>query len=395
MPTVTLVRLLALSALLGCADPSISAPLPSPVAPMASAPRSFATCGLACAQHCNTVLPSDRPACEQGQVACGCSPGMRRPPLGVGAPVAEPVAEPVVIPVVEDVVPACFGPSLPLTVWAATPYAEVRFGGSSGLFLIDFGTTGSSIDPAAFDPPPDGSLGCYAGMDFFGPRACTSLRRSDHRGVGAPFRQAGILGTDVLSAHSYVLDYRGGRLHRSDAFCSEAALAAASMIPLATSGYGPHRVGVHVPAITIRVGSATAPAQLDTGFADRRVRHSININRAFFDAIVASGAVLEPTPSSDLTLSTCVPGVSEPVRAYRLRSGVLEWMARDESVARAFDDATLFLKDTPAAAARCGGIGTWSEPGAQLGASFAESAGVMAFDTRAGVVWIASETGAR
>jgi hypothetical protein len=303
---------------------------------------------------------------------------------------SDPLA-PSAIPIVEDVVPACFGPAMPLTVWAATPYAEVRFGMTRGLFLIDFGTTGSSIDPAAFDPPPDGSLGCYAGMDFFGARGCTTLRRSDHRGVGAPFRQAGILGTDLLAQHSYVIDYRSARLHRSDVLCSEAALIAASMIPLATSGYGPHRVGVHVPAITVRVGAATAPAQLDTGFADRRVPHSININRAFFDSIVASGAVLEATPSADLTLSTCVSGVSEPVRAYRVRSGALEWMARDGSVGRAFDDATLFLKETPAAASRCGGIGTWSEPGAQLGASFAESAGVLAFDTRAGVVWIASE----
>ena len=31
---------------------------------------------------------------------------------------------------------------------------------------------------------------------------------------------------------------------------------------------------------------------------------------------------------------------------------------------------TLFLKDSPAAIQACGGIGTWSEPAAQLGASF-------------------------
>jgi hypothetical protein len=37
---------------------------------------------------------------------------------------------------------------------------------------------------------------------------------------------------------------------------------------------------------------------------------------------------------------------------------------------RILTGVTLFLKDSPAEIRRCGGIGTWTRPAAQLGASF-------------------------
>jgi len=62
--------------------------------------------------------------------------------------------------------------------------------------------------------------------------------------------------------------------------------------------------------------------------------------------------------------------VSEPVRAYRLGAGTaLELMGEDDRPVRRLQEITLFLKDTPAAARPCGGIGTWDRPAAQLGAS--------------------------
>lgn len=307
-------------------------------------------------------------------------------------PPQAPAPDPVVgIPVVPTDAPGCFGPSAPMTVWSATPYAEVHFGAASGLFLIDFGTTGSTIDPSTITPRPDGSLGCYPGADFFGRWPCLPLRTTDHSGIATPFRQSGILGTDVLAQHAYVLDYRAGRLHRADAgtFCTDAALTAAHLIPLETSGYGPgrDRARAHVPAVAVSIGGASAPAQLDSGFADRRYRHSINVNRAFFSAM---SGTLVPRPERDLTLTTCVAGVSEPVRAYTIEGGV-GFVGLDGAIARSFGDATIFLKDTPPAAARCGGIGTWTEPGAQLGASFLETVGRLVVDPGAGRIWIAAE----
>lgn len=388
------MRAAAFVFLIACGSPAPAAVAPSTTLPAAAIPLEnrgdrFADCASACAQHCNTV-GSERLACEMGQVRCGCAPGMRRP-----VATAEPIAPVTGEPPMPTTAPGCFGGSLPLTIWGGTPYAEAHFGEAHGLFLLDYGTTSSTLDASALDPAPSSrtpegrDLGCFPGMNFFRAWSCLPLVAQDHGSVGAPFPQAGIFGIDVLGRHPYVLDYRGGRVHSNEpeAFCSDAALEAAGLLPLSTSDFGTHRTRLGVPAITVRIGGGTAVAQLDTGFADRRVRHSININRAFFDRIAGS---LVRLPERDLTLSTCA-GVPEPVTAYAIASGALELLGEGDAVVRAWQDATVFLKETPAAARRCGGIGTWTEPGAQLGASFLEDAGLVAFDPGSGRVWMATE----
>ena len=59
--------------------------------------------------------------------------------------------------------------------------------------------------------------------------------------------------------------------------------------------------------------------------------------------------------------------------AVELASGTVELVGSDGGAVRRLSGVTLFLKDSPAAKAAiqsCGGIGTWSEPAAQFGASF-------------------------
>ncbi len=102
---------------------------------------------------------------------------------------------------------------------------------------------------------------------------------------------------------------------------------------LASAGSGPVP---NVPTVPVRVAGVTAVAQLDTGFADVRVPHSENVNAAFFDAIRAK------SPDS---------------------------IVRD-------------------AALRCGGIGTWTAPAAQVATSFYVDAGLLVFDPFAERVWI-------
>ena len=80
-------------------------------------------------------------------------------------------------------------------------------------------------------------------------------------------------------------------------------------------------------------------------------------------------------------------GVAEPVRAYRLPEGVgLELVGGDGRAVRRLEGVTLFVKDTPAAARSCGGIGTWERPAAQLGASVF-NAGTLVVDPFAQQVW--------
>ena len=101
---------------------------------------------------------------------------------------------------------------------------------------------------------------------------------------------------------------------------------------------------------------------------------------------VAAGVQPLRWPEADLSLSTCA-GVPEPVRAYRLPQGsALELVGSDGRAVRRLEGATLLLKDTQEAARSCGGIGTWQQPAAQLGASVVND-GTLVVDPFAQRVW--------
>jgi hypothetical protein len=64
----------------------------------------------------------------------------------------------------------------------------------------------------------------------------------------------------------------------------------------------------------------------------------------------------------------------------------VELLSSDGGSAHSLAGVTLFLKDSPAPARRCGGIGTWSRPAGQLGASFVNS-GTLVVDPSRQQVW--------
>jgi hypothetical protein len=121
----------------------------------------------------------------------------------------------------------------------------------------------------------------------------------------------------------------------------------------------------------VRIGSVAAVAQVDTGYADSLRPPSMNINQALLERLERAGVALIRVPEADLSLSSCVRGEAERVLAYRLTAGsAVELVGSDGNAVRRLAGVTLFLKTSPASIQRCGGIGTWSEPAAQLGASF-------------------------
>jgi len=208
----------------------------------------------------------------------------------------------------------------------------------------------------------------------------------DHSGIRGPLPQAGLIGTDLLSAHVITLDYANGLLRRATAegFCSDGELRRAGFLPLSSRDYygssgaalrcpaAPRRGGCpNIPTIPLRIGSVGAVAQVDTGFADGLRPPSMNINRALLRRLKRAGMPLIREPGADLNLTSCVRGEVERVLAYRLAAGrAVELVGSDGNAVRRLPGVTLFLKDSPAAIQACGGIGTWSEPAAQLGASF-------------------------
>lgn len=313
----------------------------------------------------------------------------------------------------------CLGTSAPLTLSGRLPYVAVSVGSARVDFLLDHGTTFSSIDLAAFPAPgpvthdcDPARLGVPCTVDafsFFAPASPVRLVTADYRGVAGFVRQAGILGTDFTSLRVVALSYDRFRLYVSGATrCTADAWRAAGFVALDTTGYFSHDLSAlaplrtvvadaapsarvpNVPTVRVRVAGVHALAQLDPGFDDALVPFSLNVNAAFYDALVAADAsALVRAPSRDLALSTCVVGVSEPVEAYTLAPArTLDFVDDRGAAARRYPGATLFVKRTPAAARSCGGIGTWTAPAAQVAGSFFVDFGVVAFDPFAARVWL-------
>ena len=305
----------------------------------------------------------------------------------------------------------CLGETRSLILSSGMPYTPVRVQGRTGFFVVDLGADGSAISPLTFLPgagpsprPMAGSADRFEGVEFFGPWGPLRLNVQDHSTIRGPIPQAGLIGTDLLAGHIVTLDYARGLLHRAErgAFCSEAALRQAGFTALSSREYygttgvplrcpaAPRGTGCpNIPTIPVRIGRALAVAQVDTGYDDGRYAPSLNINRAWLAELVASGVGLQRWPEADLLLSTCA-GVAEPVQAYRLPAGVaLDLVGTDGQAVRRVEGVTLFLKQTPPAAQRCGGIGTWQHPAAQLGASLVND-GTLVVDPFSQRLWFRS-----
>ena len=318
---------------------------------------------------------------------------------------------------------ACLGTPQALTVSALMPYATSAIGPNSeasGAFVLDFSSTFSSIDLKAFTTAPATS-GCDTSVlggtcvvpDFhvFGAVYKASLVLEDFSGLTGPLRQAGIIGTDFLSLHVITLAFGSNQVFASPttgAFCDDAAMKQAGMVALSTSGYFEHDLtklklyttvdstatpGGHVPnvpTVPVRVAGVSALAQLDTGYSDALVTHSVNINKAFLAALQKDNpTALVRDATLDTKLTTCLFGVQEDAQAYHLASGqTFELIGLDGTTAGSWADATIFVKQTPVDAKNCGGIGTWAVPAAQVGASFYGTLGTVVFDPFGAKVWI-------
>jgi hypothetical protein len=315
---------------------------------------------------------------------------------------------------------ACLGTKKTLTISGQMPFYDVPIGTLSGEFVLDFASTYSSIDLSAFPSPGPMTSGCdaselgqvctVADFAFFSTPGDVELVTEDFSDIMGTVRQAGILATDFLSEHILTLGYSAGLVFASPAssFCSDAQMTSAGFLPLSTAGFYENDLSLlepltdvdsagssgtsvpNVPTVSVSVAGAKALAQLDTGFDDDVTPFSVNINPAFLAEINgANPSALVRDASLDATLTTCVEGVDETVEAYTLGAGTtFDFVADGGTVARSYASAVLFVKNTPASAASCGGIGTWTAPAAQVAASYYNDMKVIAFDPYGARVWI-------
>jgi hypothetical protein len=342
-------------------------------------------------------------------------------------------------PRVPPMLPSCLGDALPFLRSGEKSYVNVAMspaeGGtpdgapwvqSTGAFVVDFGSNGSSIDFGGFkgsvpptplscngDPKLPGASCAFPYFDFFGTWGTVYLSTADFSAIFSSIRQAGIVGTDFLSAFPVTMDHVARQLLRgsTSAFCTDPQLIAAGFVPLPTAGFYVHDTsklrplsdvvttpdaGVqnfvvpNVPTVPIAVGGVNALAQLDTGFDDRLQRHSLNVNKAFLAALLQKDSdMLVRSEADDIFLTTCVDGFSQKAEAWILRKGTpVDFLSDGGVVGRRDFGNVVYVKDAPPEVKACGGIGTWTVPAAQVGASFMVDAYAVVFDPMTSRVWM-------
>jgi len=263
-----------------------------------------------------------------------------------------------------------------------SPYIGLNADGVSGQFLLDYGTTGSSLSTSGF-----------AASDRFIKNAAHLLADVKGRNFALshydmPLQpaggQVGVIGTDLLSLLSVQISGRWVFVGAQP--CRPNTLRARGMVPIAQRDFFSsepsmmNRTRPNVPVVFLRLGEVHTWAQIDTGYDDVVYAPSVDINEVLFRRLIKDGMVLNHL--ADINVSTCEGRESRRVYTVKDRSLVIE-TNQATPIVRV---ETFYLILKPANA--CGGIGGMSVPAAQLGASFLRIFRTIIFDPQSGTVWL-------
>lgn len=265
----------------------------------------------------------------------------------------------------------------------AAPYVRLVADAKPGNFLLDWGTTRSSISQKLF-PSASGTITIGA-LSLPGIANVRFLVRRYELFYEPPGGQAGIVGTDLLATFSAHLRYgESTRVWMSTSSCDGKRLAAAGYIAVRQTGYfgrALERNGSrpNVPILLARIGSVQFPAQIDSGYDDLAWVHSIDINEALHKAISGSGIELRLVQKS--IVATCAGTESRDV--FELR-GDVQLVGGQGEVITTLNAAHLLPKPLN----RCGGIAQMPEPMGQLAASVLRTLGEIIIDGPGESVWV-------
>ncbi len=263
-----------------------------------------------------------------------------------------------------------------------SPYVELTADGRTGPFLLDYGATRSSLSADAF-AGPDGSLrkasislpGIERG-DFH--LARYGLLRQPEKG------QLGVLGANLLS--QLTVQLTAGAAYLGADPCRRETLIARGLVPVAQNGFFSSEPSTtdaqlpNVPVVFVRLGEVGAFAQIDTGYEDAVYAHSVDINQALFERLVASGIKLDK--AGEIDVWTCDGRERRP--RYTVEDHLLG--IEDEQSRPIVQTDVFHLVVKPPNS--CGGIADMAEPAAQLGASFLQLFDAIVFDPKNATVWL-------
>ena len=264
----------------------------------------------------------------------------------------------------------------------SSPYVELTADGIKGPFLLDYGATRSSLSAAAF-PGPDGAIR-NAAISLPGIKSA-DFHLARYELLFQPEKgQLGVIGDDLLSRFTVELTPSTAYLGAEP--CRRETLEAGGLTPIAQNGFfssDPTRVKAgrpNVPVVYLRLGETRAWAQIDTGYEDSLHGHSIDINQALFDRLLTSRVKLDRI--RDVDVWTC--DGRERRAVYRVENAPLAIEDEQAKPIVTTEDFHLIVKPANA----CGGIADFSEPAAQLGASFLSLFSAVIFDPKAETVWL-------
>lgn len=270
-----------------------------------------------------------------------------------------------------------------------SPYVRLEAGGRSGLFQLDYGATRSSLQADfANDRVNGGGVATVAGFSlptFTSGRFDVANFHGAHKpAVG----QMGIVGTDFLSLLTADFSFSGGGgdVVLGPAPCDRGVLQRRGLIGIGQIRYFSSDLSrvakgrPNVPVLPLDIGGIATVAQIDTGYDDRVLRPSIDINEALFQRLLAAGLPLKR--SRDIGVATCEG--SETREVYTLPAGVVAITTSTGVVVRELPDAKLVRKLVNG----CGGIADMREPAAQLGMSAVAMLGTIVFDPKSEMVWV-------
>ncbi len=264
----------------------------------------------------------------------------------------------------------------------SSPYVDLTADGIKGPFLLDYGATRSSLSAAAF-PGSDGSIR-DAAISLPGIKSAHFHLARYELLVQPEKGQFGVIGDDLLSRFTVQLTQSTAYLGAEP--CRPETLEASGLTPIAQNGFfssDPTKITAglpNVPVAFLRLGEVRAWAQIDTGYEDSLHGHSIDINQALFDRLLKSRVKLDRV--RDVDVWTC--DGRERRAVYRVENGPL--VIEDEQAKPIVTTQDFHLIVKPANA--CGGIADFSEPAAQLGASFLRLFSAVIFDPKAETVWL-------
>jgi hypothetical protein len=271
----------------------------------------------------------------------------------------------------------------------ASPYIQLAAGNKRGSFLLDYGTTQSSLSRDVFQGGAEG--GDIAIDNLSLPSFPTGRFKVAKYWIGdqPPGGQMGIIGTDFLSLLTADFSFRSGRgdVVLSAEPCDSNVLRKRGMVAVRQLGFFTSDLSKlapatpNVPVLFLDIGGVSVPAQIDTGYDDRNIPPSIDINEALYEKLVAAGIHL--TGGGAGTVATC-SGVTTN-KVYVAPQTRISLKTDDGREIRQISGASLIRKIVNG----CGGIADMQRPAAQLGASIISGLGSIVFDAKSELVWVA------